>query len=196
MYSIYKHTCPNGKIYIGITSQEPERRWCGGFGYQKNSRFFRDIVALGWDNILHEVIAKVETYEEASRIEKILITSHNTTDPTYGYNAQCGSLAQTPSTEPIHIDHAQTPLHTDTTTETFPQKVNRRGQTSKLKVAQYTREGKLIAVFNSMKEASCITGVNHGDICSCCKGQKGCGGVSKRTAGGYIWKYIDENGEV
>lgn len=26
-YSIYKHTFPNGKVYIGVTSLAPERRW-------------------------------------------------------------------------------------------------------------------------------------------------------------------------
>lgn len=26
-YSVYKHTAPNGKIYIGITSMKPENRW-------------------------------------------------------------------------------------------------------------------------------------------------------------------------
>lgn len=33
-YFLYKHTFPNGKVYIGITSRvNPERRWLGGRGY-------------------------------------------------------------------------------------------------------------------------------------------------------------------
>ena len=45
-YTVYKHTSPHGKVYIGITSQSPIRRWRkDGSGYkshidfQKNKRF-------------------------------------------------------------------------------------------------------------------------------------------------------------
>lgn len=30
-YSVYKHTFPNGKVYIGMTGQEPEKRWANGW---------------------------------------------------------------------------------------------------------------------------------------------------------------------
>lgn len=175
MYSIYKHTCPNGKIYIGITSQDPEQRWCNGFGYQKNTRFFRDIVAFGWNNILHDVIAQVDSQTEATRIEKILIASHKSNDPVYGYNIQGGTLAQCY-------------LHSDASTDQPPQKhIDGRGKFAQ-KVSQFSKDGVLIATFNSLKDASQFTGVNHGDICSCCRGHKS-DGTPKRTAGGFIWKY-------
>lgn len=32
-YTVYKHTFPNGKIYIGITKQAPSKRWRNGTGY-------------------------------------------------------------------------------------------------------------------------------------------------------------------
>jgi hypothetical protein len=194
MFSIYKHTCPNGKIYIGITNQEPEKRWCNGFGYQKNRRFFSDIVAYGWNNFLHEIIAQVETQEEATRVEKILIASHKTTNTEYGYNLQGGILAQCV----LHNDTctntlAQNTIHNGSCTNDIPQKrIDRRGGI-KFKVAQYDRDGNLIATFNSMKDASIFTGVNSGDICSCCKGHKA-DGTPKHTAGGFIWKYANEVG--
>ena len=31
-YSVYKHTFPNGKVYIGITSQPLGKRFNGGSG--------------------------------------------------------------------------------------------------------------------------------------------------------------------
>jgi len=43
-YIVYKHTAPNGKIYIGVTSQKANQRWKNGFGYRPNKHFFSDIV--------------------------------------------------------------------------------------------------------------------------------------------------------
>ena len=51
MYVVYKHTCPNGKVYIGMTGLSCDERWQNGFGYSQNQAFFHDIVKYGWDNI-------------------------------------------------------------------------------------------------------------------------------------------------
>lgn len=50
-------------------------------------------------------------------------------------------------------------------------------------VAQYTLDGKLIAEHLSMKEAERQTGVCTPNIYRCCIGER-------KTAGGYIWRYI------
>lgn len=42
-FIVYKHTSPNGKIYIGITSQVPNHRWRNGNGYKTNPYFTRAI---------------------------------------------------------------------------------------------------------------------------------------------------------
>lgn len=31
-YTIYKHISPSNKAYIGITSQQPNKRWQNGYG--------------------------------------------------------------------------------------------------------------------------------------------------------------------
>lgn len=36
MYTVYKHTTPSGKVYIGITKQKPWQRWNNGNGYKNN----------------------------------------------------------------------------------------------------------------------------------------------------------------
>ena len=56
MYSVYKHTTPNGKVYIGITGKEPEKRWMKGRGYQNNPHFSHAIKFYGWENIEHEIV--------------------------------------------------------------------------------------------------------------------------------------------
>ena len=55
-YSVYKHTSPNGKVYIGITSRKPEQRWSNGYGYVKNKHFTHAINKYGWENIKHEIL--------------------------------------------------------------------------------------------------------------------------------------------
>lgn len=55
-YCVYKHTSPSNKVYIGITSQEPERRWKNGNGYKKNLYFTKAIKKYGWDNFAHEIL--------------------------------------------------------------------------------------------------------------------------------------------
>lgn len=33
-YCVYKHTTPSKKVYIGMTGQDPEKRWRNGSGYK------------------------------------------------------------------------------------------------------------------------------------------------------------------
>lgn len=72
-YSVYMHTCPNSKKYIGITCRNPLYRWNHGNGYRRNEHFFRAIVKYGWDNIKHEILFDGLTEEEAEQKEKVLI---------------------------------------------------------------------------------------------------------------------------
>ena len=65
MFCVYKHTCPNGKVYIGITCQKPEQRWRHGKGYKRNALFFRAINKYEWENIKHEILYENLTKEQA-----------------------------------------------------------------------------------------------------------------------------------
>lgn len=91
MYKVYKHTCPNGKVYIGITKQKPERRWgVNGRGYKENEYFYRAIKKYGWENIKHEIIAEGLTEDEADAMEIDLISKYRATDKNCGYNQHFG----------------------------------------------------------------------------------------------------------
>lgn len=46
-YYIYKHTAPNGKVYIGMTSKNPQERWDSGHGYRKHKYFWNAIKKYG-----------------------------------------------------------------------------------------------------------------------------------------------------
>lgn len=74
-YSVYYHYNPkNGKYYIGITMQQPEKRWgSGGSHYKNNQHFYRAILRDGWDNFEHVVIETGLSREMAVSLEKRLI---------------------------------------------------------------------------------------------------------------------------
>lgn len=94
-YCLYKHITPSGKVYIGITSQNPLHRWNNGKGYFncKKSPFKSSIIKYGWDNITHEILYTGLTEQEAKDKEmqyiayyKNLGLSLNVTDGGEGCN--------------------------------------------------------------------------------------------------------------
>lgn len=89
-YCVYKHTSPNGKVYIGVTCQRPTRRWNNGAGYANNNHFNSAIKKYGWQNFEHEVVAQGLSKEEASQTERELITLYQSNKPMYGYNHTSG----------------------------------------------------------------------------------------------------------
>lgn len=90
MYSVYRHTSPTGKVYIGITKQKPENRWQRGFGYRTQKRFYRAILKYGWDNFTHEVLYTGLNFEDAEQKERELILEYRSFDKNFGYNLERG----------------------------------------------------------------------------------------------------------
>lgn len=90
MYTVYKHTCPNGKCYIGITSKEPTKRWQNGTGYHHNEYWKSAIQKYGWENIKHEVLFDGLTKEQAEAKEIELIAECKSNQREYGYNMASG----------------------------------------------------------------------------------------------------------
>ena len=86
MYCVYKHTCPNGKVYIGITCQKPEQRWKHGKGYKNNILFYRAINKYKWENIRHEILCENLNKGEAEKKEIEFIKFFKSMNAKYGYN--------------------------------------------------------------------------------------------------------------
>lgn len=173
-YSVYIHTSPSGKMYVGQTSVEPEKRWNNGKGYlqKKNGKynqpaFARAIQKYGWDNFEHEIIANNLTKAEADNFEKLLINKLDTTNPKFGYNCKEGGSNGSLSKE-------------------MKKKIGKslKGKNDK-SVAQYSLSGEFIYAFNNITEAELKIGVSHGHISDCCSGKR-------KTSGGFIWRYFGE----
>ena len=94
-YCVYKHTAPNGKVYIGITGRKPSRRWENGNGYKRNEHFHRAIEKYGWDNIQHEILFDGLSREDAEQKEVELIAEYHSTDRNKGYNLREGGSMST-----------------------------------------------------------------------------------------------------
>ena len=66
-WCVYTHTNNiNGKKYVGITCNKPERRWRNGKGYILQ-QFYNAIQKYGWDNFTHEILFNNLTEKEAKK---------------------------------------------------------------------------------------------------------------------------------
>lgn len=91
--SVYMHTVPNGRIYIGVTSRDPELRWQkNGSGYRKQTEFFADIQKYGWDNIKHEILFQSKDDDEAYAKEEEYIREYKAKYGDLVYNTVFGRM--------------------------------------------------------------------------------------------------------
>lgn len=185
-YSLYRHTSPSGKVYIGITSQDPvEQRWQNGLGYRRNPHFFRAIVKYGWSNIKHEVLARGLTKSAACDLERALIQQHRSNDKRYGYNITAGGEQFNHTEESKQLmSERRKGKGKGPKSEEWKAKARANhsgGSGSKPVVCVETQQK-----YNSVKEASRATGIDSMPISRCCRGVK-----HYNTAGGYHWQFVE-----
>ena len=203
-YSVYKHTAPNGKCYIGATSRKPKDRWGknGGnyltvlpSGVPKHAGFYEAILKFGWNNIEHKVLFTGLSKERAFSLEHSLIIhykklgkSYNLADGGLGISGYKFNEKQLKNLSESHKGLVQSK-------ETIAKRVaknigkKRTDETKKIRskaVIQLTLEGQKVKEFFGVREASRQTGINGSHIGDCCNGKP-----NRLTAGGYkwCWKY-------
>lgn len=211
-YCIYKHTAPNGKVYIGITSRKPHVRWgVAGNKYKNNKHFYNAIQKYGWDNIKHEILYDGLTAEQAENYEKWFIFIHDSSNREFGYNNTLGGEHGTMSKHTNEENSQRGKLlignknpfygrkHTEETRRHLsvvrlnnPSRFElskRAGlkakEATRKEVSQYTVSGEYIASYESCSDAALfICGKKNGEshIGAVCNG-------NRKTAYGYIWKY-------
>lgn len=89
-WRVYKHQSPSGKVYIGITSQAPHKRWGNGSNYRAHRYLYAAIKKYGWDNFKHEILFENLSESEAKQKEIELIASHKSNIAAFGYNLTDG----------------------------------------------------------------------------------------------------------
>lgn len=90
-YVVYMHKNKiNGKVYIGITSNSPKRRWDCGRGYKNQILFYRSIQKYNWDNFEHIILFENLSFDEACLKEQELIKEYKSNERKYGYNYSIG----------------------------------------------------------------------------------------------------------
>lgn len=195
MYTVYKHTnLINDKVYIGITKQQPEKRWNNGYGYRTCRIMYNAILKYGWLNFKHEILFEGLTYEEACEKEILLIALYKSNQREFGYNIESGGNLQKEISEETRQKLSYKASHISEETR---QKIGNtfRGKKHSLetkikigskKVLQYSLDGKLLAEYYSVREAARQLNIAHNNIVSCCLNRYG-----SKTAGGFKWRYSE-----
>ena len=202
-YTVYIHLFPNGKNYVGITSQFPEDRWTNGYGYKKQSLIYNAIKKYGWDNIEHFIFASKLTSQEALNMEKILIQKLKSNNRQYGYNVTIGGEQSPKYNYKEIVDLWLSGLNTNLisqkigctlpvisealNTYNIPMSIRkaRGGLANGKRVGQFDLKNNFIKEYPSVSEASRLNSFSQGNISACCRGKR-------KTASGYIWRHLDE----
>lgn len=198
LYTVYKHTSPSGKIYMGITSRKPEYRWNHGRGYKEIDQpvFYRAIKKYGWDNITHEILYSGLQEKDAKNLEislikqyKLLGLSYNITDGGDGFRGAThrkGKKASEETKRKMREARRGTnkginnPMYGRHETASMYGKFGKEHPASKV-VYQYDLLGNFIKKWDCISDVQRCLNIIATHITACCNRRQ-------KTAGGYIWK--------
>lgn len=209
-YSVYRLTCPDGKVYVGMTGRKPQRRWRSGYNHNP---YVREAIRLhGWENIIKTVEATGLTKDEAERLEARLVDEYRSTDRQYGYNINRGGSGKGLVSEQTRRLQAQRMLGDKNPTRRFghPMKGKHHSDESRAKMsaAAKARVGRIVTdetrqklraaqkkvpvrcvetgvVYEGVRIAAESIRVSPTKISAVCRGRQ-------KTAGGYHWEYADK----
>ena len=171
-YCVYRHKSFDDRVYIGITCQEPNRRWRSGAGYARNPYFNRFLKKYGWDSMEHKILYSGLTLQEAEKKEIKLIQFYHSNNPDKGFNIQNGGMCY------------------GTHTEESKQRM-RDTWKSNNKNCKAVRCIETNITYKGVREAERQTGIASSNIISNCKGKSEYAG--KTDSGSPLhWIYADE----
>lgn len=184
---------------MGITSREdPNIRWKDGKGYSEKSRFHSAIIKYGWNNFDHIILLHAVDEDTAKKVEVALIAKWNTQDKRYGYNMTSGGDG-TPGCYPsnetmVKLSNARRKENLSAETlqkrsdslrgRKFTDEHKRKiGDGNSKSINMLSRDGQYIKTFRGARDAEIELGISHSHISQCCHGHR-------KTAGGYVWEFV------
>lgn len=218
-YCIYCHTNKiNGKKYIGQTHEYTKR--CQPSNYKGCTKLYNAILKYGWNNFSHQILEDNLTLEQVNEREEYYIQLYNTVEN--GYNIKSGGLnniyteesrkkmsqncskkkriicietnIEYPSAKEIERQlgysnsniiacckgklHTAYGFHWRYADEECISKKDKRKRPVKCIETEI--------IYESAAEASRQTGIGRPNISLCCE-------CKMNTAGGYHWKFAEEN---
>lgn len=164
-YTIYMHEHrENGKKYIGITCQNPQKRWGNGKNYKKTSYFRNAIDKYGWDMFRHEILYTNLSKEEACKLEQELIKKYKTNDRKYGYNNSIGGEIGSLGNKHKLSEETKRKMRVAKKKGTYCDGLRKYNE-SKIKKVLCIETNE---IYNGVKLASKLTGINVSSISCCC----------------------------
>jgi group I intron endonuclease len=183
----------NNKVYIGITTGSLRGRW-NKHVYDAKCRspyvFHRAIRKYGLENFSISEIEKCSSAVELIEKERFYIATFNSHVSLGGYNMSFGGGA--PMLNRRHSERTKKLLSRRLRGRISPNKGNRYTEEVRKKlsdnhnkaVVQLDLEGNIIAVHKSIITAALAIDGAGTNISKVCRGKK-------KTAGGFIWKYME-----
>ena len=185
MYKVYRHYNKlTNKSYIGMTSQEPKKRWAYGWGYKKQPKMWNDIMETDWNkDWVHEILGKFTDRQEALNIEEMFIWLFDSTND--GYNTSSYDSRHYKRSEDTIRKISESMIgkhHSEESKKHISESMTGNHNARQTPVLQFSKEGEFIAEYHSTMEAERLTGCDKSSIGKCCKGKR-------KQCGSFIWKY-------
>ena len=198
-YTIYKHTSPSGKYYIGVTRQQNlNRRWMSGYGYTSCPLFNNAIQKYGWENFTHEILEDYVPIEKINDRECYWIKLYQSNNRNFGYNIEEGGHAYRTFSKETRkkisdaikrkpkSEECKQKLRNINLGKHLSEETRKKVSESHFKpVYQLDKNGNIINEFDSILAAALYIHRDNSSISKCCKGKQ-------KTCGGYMWRYKEE----
>ena len=210
-YSLYRHTFPNGKMYVGITKATPIcRRWRNGRGYVNQPKIAHAISKYGWSTVKSEVFLHGLTQQEAKFWEQFYIKMFDTVKNGYNITQGGDGLTGIKLSEETKrkIGEANRQKHYPANPEALRKYIREHGTWNKGKpltgehLRKISEERKrrcnkpieardphtheVVFTFASCTVAAKFMGVSKENISRCAHG-------GRKTSAGYKWRYESES---
>lgn len=201
-YKLYIHINKiNGKKYIGITKESPNRRWRKGKGYKSNSHFTLAIKKYGWDNFYHIVAIDGLTQSQACILERMFILIYRSNNKYFGYNSTSGGEKNYYRTEETKQTGSKNPMfgkfgdknpffgkvHSQESLATMRRKKKGGNNPNAKKVMCLNTR----VIFPSCREASEWCNIPRQNIHRCCAGIRPTAGKHPISKEKLKWRYLD-----